>query len=182
MATSETGPPARAWIARAFSAVEDLVYIGLGVILAACAIVLLGYTFLGFGRSLLAGTLPSNITTLLDRILLILLQRQRIPGPDVHPNARPFTSMSLAIGTRERRVIGGMVAKACQVCKPLQFGALLSRGDHVQFPDVSTVAKPSRPATTSSEQRAYFGMVVAVLDCPVLVQNGLHTENSYAIP
>jgi uncharacterized membrane protein (DUF373 family) len=73
MATSETGPPARAWIARAFSAVEDLVYIGLGVILAACAIILLGYTFLSFGRSLLAGTLPSNITTLLDRILLILL-------------------------------------------------------------------------------------------------------------
>jgi uncharacterized membrane protein (DUF373 family) len=73
MATSETRPPARTWVARAFSAVEDLVYIGLGVILASCAIVLLGYAFVSFGRSLLTGALPSIITTLLDRILLILL-------------------------------------------------------------------------------------------------------------
>jgi uncharacterized membrane protein (DUF373 family) len=43
------------------------------VILAACAIVLLGNTILSFGRGLLAGTVPSSITTLLDRILLILL-------------------------------------------------------------------------------------------------------------
>jgi uncharacterized membrane protein (DUF373 family) len=43
------------------------------LILTVCAIVLLGCTFLSLGHNLLAGTLPRSITTLLDRILLILL-------------------------------------------------------------------------------------------------------------
>jgi uncharacterized membrane protein (DUF373 family) len=66
-------PRARVWIARGFSAVEDLVYIGLGLLLAASAIVLLGGAFMSFGESLMSGQVTSNIIRLLDRILLILL-------------------------------------------------------------------------------------------------------------
>jgi hypothetical protein len=47
------------------------------------------------------------------------------PDIDALPRAHPFTSMLLAIDARGRRVIGDMVAEACQVCKPLQFAALL---------------------------------------------------------
>ena len=64
---------ARAWIARSFSGVEDLVYIGLGLLLAASAIVLLASAFTSFGESLMSGQFTSNIIRLLDRILLILL-------------------------------------------------------------------------------------------------------------
>lgn len=65
--------PARVWIARGFSGVEDLVYIGLGVLLAGSAIALLSTTMMSFGRSLLAGAITANIIQLLDQILLILL-------------------------------------------------------------------------------------------------------------
>ncbi|HSD85146.1 MAG TPA: phosphate-starvation-inducible PsiE family protein [Anaerolineae bacterium] len=63
----------REWVARSFSAVEDIVYVGLGLLLAAGSLVLLGSGALTFGQNLIAGSLGANIVGLLDRILLILL-------------------------------------------------------------------------------------------------------------
>jgi uncharacterized membrane protein (DUF373 family) len=63
----------RAWVARAFTAVEDIVYIGLGLLLASSSVVLLVSSMLSFGHNLLAGSFATNIVPLLDRILLILL-------------------------------------------------------------------------------------------------------------
>lgn len=65
--------PTRIWIARAFSAVEDLVYVGLGVVLAGGAIALLVSAVMSFAHSLMGGSLAADIISLLDRILLILL-------------------------------------------------------------------------------------------------------------
>jgi uncharacterized membrane protein (DUF373 family) len=64
-------PAARAWIARAFTAVEDIVYIGLGLLLACSALTLLVTGAWDFGKSVLAE--KASMITLLDRILLILL-------------------------------------------------------------------------------------------------------------
>lgn len=64
---------ARNWVAKAFSWVEDIVYVGLGVLLAGCALTLLGAGALAFWQHLAAGTLSANIVPLLDRLLLILL-------------------------------------------------------------------------------------------------------------
>jgi uncharacterized membrane protein (DUF373 family) len=66
-------PPTRTLITRAFAAVEDLVYIGLGVLLGASAIALLAATTIRFGTSVFSGDFTSQIIPLLDRILLILL-------------------------------------------------------------------------------------------------------------
>jgi phosphate starvation-inducible membrane PsiE len=66
-------PAARAWIARAFTAVEDLVYAGLGLLLAASAIVLLANGAVAFVENVAANTLTANIVVLLDRILLVFL-------------------------------------------------------------------------------------------------------------
>jgi uncharacterized membrane protein (DUF373 family) len=66
-------PPTRNLVARAFSLVEDLVYIGLGLVLAVSAVALLVVTAVGFSVNLFSGDLPSHIIPLLDRILLILL-------------------------------------------------------------------------------------------------------------
>ena len=63
----------RAWLARGFTLVEDIVYIGLGALLAGSSIVLLVGGAITFGQNLMAGTLAGNIIFLLDRILLILL-------------------------------------------------------------------------------------------------------------
>jgi uncharacterized membrane protein (DUF373 family) len=65
--------PPRNVIAKAFSFVEDLVYIGLGLILAVCALTLLVTTAAGFAASLVAADPALNVIQLLDRILLILL-------------------------------------------------------------------------------------------------------------
>ena len=64
---------ARTWVAKAFTLVEDAVYIGLGVLLAGCALTLLASGVLTFWHQLLAGSLSENIVQLLDRLLLILL-------------------------------------------------------------------------------------------------------------
>ncbi|HSB37263.1 MAG TPA: phosphate-starvation-inducible PsiE family protein [Thermoanaerobaculia bacterium] len=65
--------PARTFIARAFAGVEDLVYIGLGLLLAASAIALLISALFRFGSTALAGAASIQIIPLLDRILLVLL-------------------------------------------------------------------------------------------------------------
>jgi uncharacterized membrane protein (DUF373 family) len=74
MSSSEsTDPKARAGIARAYTVVEDVVYLGLGLLLAAIVVLLLLSTVWNFGRSAIAWTVVANITGLLDQILLILL-------------------------------------------------------------------------------------------------------------
>jgi uncharacterized membrane protein (DUF373 family) len=65
--------PIRTWIARVFTTVEDVVYVGLGLLLAIAAIVLLVGGFVAFAQNVAANTLGANIIALLDRILLILL-------------------------------------------------------------------------------------------------------------
>ncbi len=69
---SERGP-VRERVAQVFARIEDLVYVGLGVLLAGSALVMLGHGLFAFGQSLTAGRLPDDVVTLLDRILLILM-------------------------------------------------------------------------------------------------------------
>jgi len=66
-------PDTRAWIARAFTAVEDIVYVGLGLSLACSALVLLGIDALHLVQSVVSGTFSTRIIASLDRIMLILL-------------------------------------------------------------------------------------------------------------
>ena len=51
---------ARSVIARAFTWVEDLVYVGLGALLAISAVILLGSTVMSFTRDLIHATLPRS--------------------------------------------------------------------------------------------------------------------------
>jgi len=60
-------------VSRGFTLVEDVVYVGLGLLLAGAALVLLASLAAGFWRGLAAGTLPGNVIVVLDQILLILM-------------------------------------------------------------------------------------------------------------
>jgi hypothetical protein len=71
--SKETTQPNRELTARAFTAVEDIVYVGLGVLLAGSSIALLVSSGISFIQNLLARSLTANIVPLLDRLLLILL-------------------------------------------------------------------------------------------------------------
>lgn len=63
----------RPLIARVFTWIEDVVYIGLGALLAASALVLLFQTALTFSHDLVRGSVPAGIVGLLDRLLLVLM-------------------------------------------------------------------------------------------------------------
>jgi len=63
----------RGMFARAFTGIEDTVYVGLGVLLSVSALGLLGHTAVAFARDIVHSTAPGSIVTLLDRLLLVLM-------------------------------------------------------------------------------------------------------------
>lgn len=65
--------PARHWLTKGFGWVEDFVYLGLGFLLAGCAVALLVGGAVAFWNNIVTGTLAENIIDLLDGLLLILL-------------------------------------------------------------------------------------------------------------
>jgi hypothetical protein len=98
-------PDVRERISQWFGRVEDVVYVGLGVVLAGSALVLLGAAAWGFGQDLLAGELPEKMIALLDRVLLIVMVvevlytvqvsfRERVLVPE------PFLIVGLIAATR----------------------------------------------------------------------------------
>jgi uncharacterized membrane protein (DUF373 family) len=66
-------PSTRAFVAQAFSVVEDVAYAGLGIILAITAFGLLLSAFKNFATALLSHSLSGQVVNLLDQILLVLL-------------------------------------------------------------------------------------------------------------
>ena len=61
------------WITLWFSRAEDIIYVGLGLLLTAIAFTLLITEVLYFGQYISTGSLAENIVFLLDRILLIII-------------------------------------------------------------------------------------------------------------
>jgi uncharacterized membrane protein (DUF373 family) len=104
------GASARTVVARAFTYVEDLIYFGLGVLLAGAAIVLLADGAAMFFRTLLAGELPAHVIDLLDRILLILMIAEILYTLQVSIRAHtlvpePFLVVALIAGIRRVLVL-----------------------------------------------------------------------------
>jgi hypothetical protein len=66
-------PEPRGWVARTFTAVEDVAYIGLGLLLTGMVLTLLVTGFIRFGENVTAGHFSAGTIGLLDRVLLILL-------------------------------------------------------------------------------------------------------------
>jgi uncharacterized membrane protein (DUF373 family) len=60
-------------IARQFTRVEDVVYVGLGILLAGCAVALLISAGIEFVSSIAGRAFPDRVVDILDRILLVLL-------------------------------------------------------------------------------------------------------------
>lgn len=63
----------RTLIAHVFTWIEDVVYIGLGAVLAASAVALLVHTAVTFSHDLVAGSIPTGIVAILDKLLLVLM-------------------------------------------------------------------------------------------------------------
>jgi uncharacterized membrane protein (DUF373 family) len=70
---AKTKTELREWISSAFTRVEDVAYIGLGLVLAVSALVLLVTLALSLGQAIMSASLPQKIVNLLDQSLLILM-------------------------------------------------------------------------------------------------------------
>ena len=73
MARPERVGAGREWVARAFTRVEDVVYVALGVLLAASAIALLASAGVAFVRTVADGEVAGRLVTILDQLLLVLM-------------------------------------------------------------------------------------------------------------
>ena len=70
---AKTKTELREWISSGFTRVEDVAYVGLGLVLAVSALVLLVFLALSLGEAIMSANLPQKIVRLLDQSLLILM-------------------------------------------------------------------------------------------------------------
>jgi len=122
MKTEPEGP--RGIVARAFTMVEDIVYVGLGTLLAASALLLLGGGAVTFARQVAAGTLAAGVVGLLDRLLLTLMIVELLYTVQVSFREHalvpePFLIVGLVAATRRILVLTA------------EFGSLPNRSDEM---------------------------------------------------
>lgn len=117
-------PPLRERIAQGFTQVEDVLYVGIGIVLAAGAVALLVSAAVTFGRSVVAGAIAGSIVGVLDQLLLILMMieilytvqvsfREHVLVPE------PFVLVALIAAVRRILVITA------------EFGTLMEQGETV---------------------------------------------------
>lgn len=117
-------PAVRERIAQSFTQVEDVLYVGIGVMLAAGAIGLLISAGVTFARSVVVGAIGGSIVGLLDQLLLILMMieilytvqvsfREHVLVPE------PFVLVAMIAAVRRILVLTA------------EFGKLMEQGDLV---------------------------------------------------
>jgi uncharacterized membrane protein (DUF373 family) len=126
-------PAVRERIAQAFTRVEDVVYIGLAILLAAGAMALLVDGSITFGRQLLAGSMPGSIIDLLDRVLLVvmiveLLYTVQVSFREHALVPEPFLIVGLIAATRRILVVTAEFAKLAQAGGTVFLHAMLELG------------------------------------------------------
>lgn len=111
----------RGFVARGFTWVEDVVYIGLGVMLAVSAMLLLGTGAVAFTRQISDGAVAPAVIGVLDRLLLTLMIVELLYTVQVS-----FREHALV---PEPFLIVGMIAAVRRVLVlTAEFGELQSRG------------------------------------------------------
>jgi len=113
---------AREWVARAFTRAEDVVYVGVGFLLAASALALLVTAGVGFVQSLLSGALSARVVALLDQVLFVfmiveILYTGQISFREHALIPEPFLIVGLIAGIRRVLVLTA------------EFGDLMTKGD-----------------------------------------------------
>lgn len=111
-------------MARGFTHVEDVVYIGVGLLLASSAIALLVTSGVGFVRSVLEGALAGRVVGLLDQVLLVFMIVEILYTVQVS-----FREHALV---PEPFLIVGLIAVIRRVLVlTAEFGDLLEKGEQV---------------------------------------------------
>jgi uncharacterized membrane protein (DUF373 family) len=111
--------PVRRAVARSFSFIEDVVYVGLAVLLALSALALLTGAFVALGHSFWNRSLSGEIVQLLDQILLVLLIIELLYTVQVSFRehrllAEPFVVVALIAVIRRVLVITAEISKVAE--------------------------------------------------------------------
>jgi hypothetical protein len=114
----------RGIVARAFTWVEDIVYVGLGAMLAVAALLLLGTGAVAFARQVSSGDIAPAVIGVLDRLLLTLMIVELLYTVQVSFREHtlvpePFLIVGLVAGVRRILVLTA------------EFGDIQSRGADV---------------------------------------------------
>jgi uncharacterized membrane protein (DUF373 family) len=132
--TTQTSPsPLRQWLTQGFSRVEDVVYIGLGFLLAVNALALLLVSGLDLWEGVRAGTLTRDIVAQLDRMLLILmiveiLYTVQVSFREHVLTAEPFLIVGLIAATRRILVLTAEFAEMLNLGETVFRNAMLEMG------------------------------------------------------
>ena len=102
-------------IAQGFTVVEDVVYVGLGILLAASAGTLIVGGFASFFESLRSGASAAGIVVVLDRILLVLmvielLYTVKVSFQEHALVPEPFVIVGLIAATRRILIVTAQLA------------------------------------------------------------------------
>jgi phosphate starvation-inducible membrane PsiE len=119
VAKAERPDVPREWVARAFTRVEDVVYIALGVLLAASAIALLASAGVAFVRTVAEGEIAGRLVAILDQLLLVLmiveiLYTVQISFREHALMPEPFLVVGLIAGIRRVLVITAELSNVAQ--------------------------------------------------------------------
>ena len=105
IAIVKTKTELREWISSGFTCVEDVAYVGLGLVLAVSALVMLVIVAISLGQAIMSANLTEKIVGLLDQSLLILMMsKSSIPAslfPRAHPDRGTFSHRRVLILTAE---------------------------------------------------------------------------------
>jgi uncharacterized membrane protein (DUF373 family) len=112
----------REWFASIFTRVEDVVYLGLGILLAVSALALLVSSAVDLVRILASGQLAARVVTMLDQILLILMIVEILYTVQVS-----FREHTLA--PQPFLVVGLIAVMRRLLVLTAEFGERLDRGD-----------------------------------------------------
>ena len=121
------------WITLWFSRAEDIIYVGLGLLLVVIAFTLLITEVVYFAQYVSSGTLADNVVFLLDRILLIIIFvevlytvqvsfRQHILRPE------PFLVVGLIAVTRRVLVLTAEMSKLAKETQTGFYNAMIELG------------------------------------------------------
>jgi hypothetical protein len=123
----------REWISTGFTRVEDVAYVGLGLVLAVSALVLLVIVALSLGQAVISANLPEKIVGLLDQSLLILmiveiLYTLQVSFREHTLVAEPFLIVGLIAAVRRVLVLTAEFSKPAEVLEAAFRNAMFELG------------------------------------------------------
>ena len=130
---AKTKTELREWISSGFTRVEDVAYVGLGLVLAVSALVLLVIVALSLGQAIMSANLPEKIVGLLDQSLLILMIVEILYTLQVSFRehilvAEPFLIVGLIAAVRRVLVLTAEFSKPAEVLEAAFRNAMFELG------------------------------------------------------